>query len=288
MVLGGQFVLASLPFSRHLPGFVVAGLLAGGLIFVGAKTVHADEYQDKINQQQEDFCKISGLCEPPGAVGSVLRAPDHWASLAISQSSARSGSSHGETSRDSADQTALANCRRSGALDCKLVFWAENKCLALAMGPGGAYGYDSGTTRAGAAANAMRQCGNHSANCNVVTTPCAGDDAALPGRLPLPAGSKGARVDPRMVGIWELAVSHGRWIWEIGSGGTYEFHSEAPDGAPPHSGMLSSADGNWSTRSVNGYDWTDSGTYEFQSTSAFTATGTLGEATWTKVSDDGN
>jgi hypothetical protein len=46
----------------------------------------------------------------------------------------KAGASHGETSEGSADQTALANCRRNGPTDCKILTHASNRCLALALG----------------------------------------------------------------------------------------------------------------------------------------------------------
>ena len=41
------------------------------------------------------------------------------------------------------------------------------------------------------------------------------------------------RVDPNLVGTWKLPLNGGPWVWEIHRDGTYSFHSEAGDGAPP-------------------------------------------------------
>jgi hypothetical protein len=45
-------------------------------------------------------------------------------------------------------------------------------------------------------------------------------------------------IDPRIVGTWVLNINPGRWVWEIGAHGTYEFRSEASDFAPTHAGLI--------------------------------------------------
>ena len=87
-----------------------------------------------------------------------------------------------------------------------------------------------------------------------------------------------ADVDPHTVGTWQISVNPGRWVWEIGRNGTYEFHSEAPDGAASHAGTFSAHDGHWSLRATNGY--TDGGTYTFQPPDSLIATGHLDTGTW--------
>jgi hypothetical protein len=90
--------------------------------------------------------------------------------------------------------------------------------------------------------------------------------------------SKPIGVDPNTVGTWELAMQGGPWVWQIRRNGTYSFHSEAGDGAPPHAGAFSASNGQWSLQATNGY--ADSGTYLFQRPDTLIATGKLGTAAW--------
>ena len=99
--------------------------------------------------------------------------------------------------------------------------------------------------------------------------PCASDQAQPP---------KPVSVDPNTVGTWELPLKGGPWVWEIHRDGTYRFHSEAGDGAPPHAGTFSASNGHWSLKATTGY--TDSGTYLFQAPDTLIATGLLGTAAW--------
>jgi hypothetical protein len=88
-------------------------------------------------------------------------------------------------------------------------------------------------------------------------------------------------VDPNVVGIWEIPLEHGSWIWEIRRDGTYAFHSEAGDGAPSHSGTFSASNGKWSLRASSGLvGWTDGGTYSAQLPNTWFVTGRLGPGFW--------
>jgi hypothetical protein len=87
-----------------------------------------------------------------------------------------------------------------------------------------------------------------------------------------------AGVDPDTVGVWELPMKDGVWVWDIRRDGTYVFHSEAGDDAPPHAGTFSASNGHWSLKSTTGY--TDSGTYVYQLPDTLIATGQLGTAAW--------
>jgi class 3 adenylate cyclase len=85
-------------------------------------------------------------------------------------------------------------------------------------------------------------------------------------------------IDPATLGVWILTVPRGHWILVIRDDGTYDFHSEASDGASPHSGRFDARDGRWSLQATNGY--TDGGTYEVLPSGAFIATGRLGTGAW--------
>jgi len=99
------------------------------------------------------------------------------------------------------------------------------------------------------------------------------------------AGHAGG-VDKDTIGTWELAVNGGRWLWEIDPNGTYEFHSEAPDGVAPHAGTFLANGGIWSLQATSGY--ADGGTYTFQPPDNLIITGHLGTATWHHLANAAN
>src|SRR5580704_4243369 len=105
--------------------------------------------------------------------------------------------------------------------------------------------------------------------------------------LPLPSVGTTAGVDPRTVGTWELLRNPGMWVWRIAANGTYEFHSEAGDGAAPQAGTIAAGSGKWSIRALNN-GYTDGGTYTFQSPDRLLATGKLGTGAWLRVARGGN
>jgi hypothetical protein len=85
-------------------------------------------------------------------------------------------------------------------------------------------------------------------------------------------------VDPKILGVWETQVQGGRWLWTLNPNGTYEFHSEAQDGMPPHSGSFSASGGHWWLRTSDGQ--TDGGAYRNDRTDTFVATGKSGTWAW--------
>ncbi len=88
-------------------------------------------------------------------------------------------------------------------------------------------------------------------------------------------------IDPRTVGDWALSMASGRWVWRIKADGTFEFHSEANDGAKASVGTVSSMGGRWSLRAPDGY--TDGGIYSFPTADTFLATGHLGAGAWRRI-----
>jgi hypothetical protein len=208
----------------------------------------------------------------------------YWTALALSETTMKAGASHGENSADAADQTALANCRRNGPSDCKILTDASNRCLALAFGSKGTrYGYSPASDRKSAASAAMAECRSHGgANCVVIAAPCADDDPRWSAPLPLPTGVQTSPVDPRMVGTWELLINPGNWIWRVAANGTYEFHSEAGDGAPTHAGTFTASQDHYTLHAIN-LSWDDTGTYAFQGPDTVVAKGKLGTGTWRRM-----
>ncbi|MFT3731033.1 MAG: adenylate/guanylate cyclase domain-containing protein [Hyphomicrobium sp.] len=93
-----------------------------------------------------------------------------------------------------------------------------------------------------------------------------------------PAAPSSVDIDPATLGAWVLTVPRGHWIWVTRDNGTYDFHSEASDGAPSHHGRFDASNGKWSIQATSGY--TDGGSYEVLPSGAFVATGRLGTGEW--------
>ena len=102
----------------------------------------------------------------------------------------------------------------------------------------------------------------------------------------LAVGACSQKVDPGLVGTWELNVPNpdgiARWVWEIHADGTYAFHAEGPGGVPSHSGVFEARDGKYTLRSTT-MPWVDEGTYQLIQANILSATGRLGTASWTRV-----
>src|SRR5262249_19627381 len=107
----------------------------------------------------------------------------------------------------------------------------------------------------------------------------------VPGAVAGPSSPAPAlRVDPALVGTWEIMVPGGRgvsrWVWQILDNGTYKFHAEGPRPARAHEGTMTAMNGHWSihgTRGLPGYD--DGGAYEIHDGAAV-ITGKLGTGYW--------
>ena len=125
------------------------------------------------------------------------------------------------------------------------------------------------------------------ARLTVLTVACAGDDPRWSSPLPLPSPQPGAadNVDRRTIGTWELFINPGRWLWEIGPRGTYEFHSQARSDPGSHAGTFTARDGHWTVQATNGY--ADGGTYVFQIPDTMVATGRAGTGIWRRTSELG-
>jgi hypothetical protein len=81
--------------------------------------------------------------------------------------------------------------------------------------------------------------------------------------------------------MWELTVPSGAWVLEIHPDGSYQFHSEAQDGAPTHAGTFSASNGVWKLVATTGLPGlTDGGVYSVSSPDVWSATGHLGTGVW--------
>jgi hypothetical protein len=122
-------------------------------------------------------------------------------------------------------------------------------------------------------------CGHNSGRTAPSVDPCfLAQNAMRPCNSAQSQPPKLVGVDPNIVGVWELPMKNGRWVWDIHRNGTYMFHSEAGDGALSHAGTFSASNGHWSLKSTTGY--TDSGIYSYQVPDTLIATGQLGTAAW--------
>ena len=92
-----------------------------------------------------------------------------------------------------------------------------------------------------------------------------------------------AKVDPRLVGTWELAIpGQGTWVMKFDAKGTYECTNESPLNLPGHSGRFEAVGGQWKTESTAGVPWTDGGPYQFVDDHTVLMTGKLGVGTWVR------
>jgi len=100
------------------------------------------------------------------------------------------------------------------------------------------------------------------------------------------AACSGPKVDPSLVGTWEIMVPNqdgvARWVWEIHGDGTYAFHAEGPGNLPSHSGIFEAQRGHYHLQSTT-MTWTDDGTYQPIHGDTLTATGRLGTGSWRRV-----
>jgi hypothetical protein len=248
------------------------------IVVLSACSAHAQDqnYQSCIDSLGYVACDNMGKQNAPQQM-IVLQ----WAAVVISPTTMRAGGSHGQNSVAEAEQTALANCRRQGALDCKLLNWVRNQCMALAISyPDKQYGWADSSSRTRAAATAMAYCKSSGGkSCAVIVAPCADDDARFSAPLPLPPGGTRATVDPQAVGTWELLRNPGVWVWHIAANGTYEFHSQAADGVGPQAGTVTASAGKWSINAFNN-GWNDVGNYTFQGADTLITHGKTGTGVW--------
>jgi hypothetical protein len=87
------------------------------------------------------------------------------------------------------------------------------------------------------------------------------------------------RVDPALVGAWEIPVPGGRWVLTIDAAGEYTFVNEAAGPAPSHSGEFLAHDGEWSLRSTT-LALEDHGTYRAGADGVVELTGNRGTLRW--------
>ncbi len=168
---------------------------------------------------------------PNGAPSAPPPPEGPFASVALSMTTFVVGASYYEPSQEEAEKDAVKSCvNNRGGQDCKVVSSVrKTACTGVATSPAdGAAGWSGKeNTRLDAWNGALEQCRKRGGkSCKVMVTPCAGDTWQWSPQLPLPPAANDAQLDQGTVGTWALTTPKGRWIWEIGAGGTYEFHAE--------------------------------------------------------------
>ena len=226
------------------------------------------------------WCGTEWACDIAGLTGTP--AQGKFAGLALG-GAAKVGVATGQASADAAESLALSKCAAGNANQACALSKSTVGCIGLAGLPGGDITAwdDPKATRVDAWIQALKACG--AAGCQVEMTACAGDDPRTAPPFPLPPNVIGGNVDPAVVGTWEFAMNPGRWVWEIAANGTYEFHTEAPDGAPSHAGTFVANGGTWTLVSIAGYVDTDGGTYLMQGPNTMVMTGKLGTGGWQRI-----
>jgi Domain of unknown function (DUF4189) len=226
----------------------------------------------------------------PNAPPTQPPPPDGpYASIAASLTTFVVGASYFESSQADADRDAVKSCiQNHGGTGCKVVTRTRKRCIGVATSPAdGATGWSGAVdTRLEAWNNALAQCRKSGGrNCKVMTTPCAGDTWQWSPQLPLPPAPRAANLDARTVGTWTLDTPAGHWIWEIGDGGTYEFHAETQQVyEPSHAGRFAAANGKWSLEATaGGFVDVDGGTYAFQGPNVMNMTGKYGVGIWRRI-----
>jgi len=102
----------------------------------------------------------------------------------------------------------------------------------------------------------------------------------------LPLAFAGGKVDPALVGSWQLVVPNPaqgpRWIWDINADGSYSLHAEGATAIPLHNGTITANKGKYKLKSTS-IDWVDTGTYDASTADVLRSNGKLGEARWLRA-----
>ena len=259
-------------------------LLFGLVLLASVRDASAQIY-NPITNCYADTAGLTEFC--PGAKPGAAAPAPKYAAVAISETTYRAGVAYGEPSSAQAEKDAVMSCaQNNGGGDCKSIQWVSNACVGIAISRAdSSYGFSKDqTTRIAAWTEALQQCRQAGGkSCSVIATPCASDNPTYAPPLQLPPGDRNAKIDSSLVGTWMIDMNPGRWLWEIGAGGTYQFHSEAMDLTPTHAGRIQAAGGKWSLQSTAGFADIDEGTYQMRGRDAVFMTGKYGQATWRRV-----
>jgi hypothetical protein len=232
------------------------------------------------NSNGPAWCGKAWACDTVGLTGQ--QTSGKFAGFALGFGKGSYGAVTNQTTSGGAQKAAGSKCAaNNGNQQCNL-FAATPTCLGIAqLSTGYLTAQKDNVTRFDAWIRTLGSCNGD--NCRLLMTACSGDDSRTSPPFPLPPNVTGGKVDPAMVGTWETPMTIGRWVWEIAPNGTYEFHTEAPDGAPSHAGTFVSDDGVWTLNSIAGYADTDGGTYLMVGPDTMAMTGKLGFGIWHRI-----
>jgi hypothetical protein len=119
-----------------------------------------------------------GNCVPPDAnTPSIPRAPaavwaDQWGAIALDQASGQAGTVTGYDTKREAVTSAMNDCAKNGAANCKVQLVFYNQCAAVAFGDGVAHMFGN-PTQDGAEREAMSACKASGSACKIVYTGCS-------------------------------------------------------------------------------------------------------------------
>lgn len=117
----------------------------------------------------------SGASVPPPPPVPSGEWESKFGAIAIDLAANAVGTSDSHASRLKAEEAALLGCRIEGGVNCDLVAWAENQCLALAWprGDGGGFaGTGRGKTQSQAEKKSLSNCKAHDGKCEVLWSKC--------------------------------------------------------------------------------------------------------------------
>ncbi|WP_194270565.1 DUF4189 domain-containing protein [Glaciimonas soli] len=140
------------PCSGPGPGEVVVGQTQGG------QGVASIPLCQRVNQQQAQ--------QPPPKWES------RWGAIVTDSDKAIVGSASGSLSQDSAERSAISDCKAKGGAHCELQVSYANGCGAMILGDK-AFDVDWGSTKAEAIQKATNVCSAASPNCHVYFTTCS-------------------------------------------------------------------------------------------------------------------
>jgi hypothetical protein len=243
------------------------------------------------NNDGPPWCGTAWACDTVGLTGKMTQGKFAGFAFGGDPGTSGMGVATGQASADAAEKLARSKCAANNGNKSCIVSKTTAGCFGLAVAPNGELVSttldDPKTTRVAAWFDIQNACiKGGDAGCRVHATACAGDDPRAEPPFPLPPELKGGKVDPAVVGIWEFPMNPGRWVWEIGANGNYQFHTEAPDNAPSHAGTFVANDGTWTllaSAGSAGFVDQDGGTYLMQGPDTMVMTGKYGAGAWQRI-----
>jgi hypothetical protein len=95
-----------------------------------------------------------------------------WGAIATDGPKGSLGTANGQSSKESAELIAMADCRAKGGTQCKVDVAYYNQCAAVVVGNGG-YNTPSAATADKAVEIGMKTCSDSTTNCHAYYTACS-------------------------------------------------------------------------------------------------------------------